>query len=58
MSDMVTLKELAERYGISERKARKLLRINQNEKDTNYFWKFIANSSTLSDAEKTLDKAK
>lgn len=53
---MITLKELAEEYEITEKKARKLLREGLVKKDTNYFWKWVVDSENLEMVKKTLSQ--
>jgi predicted transcriptional regulator len=43
--NLIALKEIAQEVGITERKARKILRENEAEKQHTYFWMFTEKES-------------
>ncbi len=52
---MITVKDLAAEYGMTEYKVRRILRSNNVRKE-HYQWKWRRNSKGLQEAKRVLDK--
>ena len=53
---MITIKELALKYGMNPRKARKVLRNEKAKKSDKYYWIWKADSKLLNKVEQILSQ--